>query len=107
MFATTIINFLLSSSNAGNEVALLIAFTRKTLMTVPDNDYPTVEKIELINDALQNVNIIALWASIFPVSISSRRCRIPYLFKYARWRYFSVILLSFEGLGSSSQIDSG
>ena len=71
MFVTTVINFILSSLNTGGQVALFIVFIRKALMIIPDINYPAADKPQLINNALRNVNIITLWASVFPVSTKS------------------------------------
>jgi len=67
MFVTTIVNFLLSSLNAGAQVAGIIVFIRTALIL--DIDYPLSEKRGLVNNALQNVNIVHNWAAILPVSI--------------------------------------
>ena len=66
MFVVTIINFLLSSLYTGTEVALFILLIRKTL--VLDLDYPLSEKPELVNDALQNLNLVHFWSKNLPVS---------------------------------------
>ena len=67
MFVTTVINFLLSSLNTGTHVAIFIVFIRKAL--VLDIDYPLSKKPELVNNALQNMNIVTLWSQTLPVSI--------------------------------------
>ena len=105
MFVATAINFLLSSLHAGGRVAAFIVLVRKGLITILGINYPPSDKSELINDALRIVNIIALWAANFPVSI---RLSLPDSVSiHAWWRYISAISLSFGGLGPSSQIDSG
>ena len=68
VFVTTVINFILSSLNTGTQVALFIVFIRKALIL--DIDIPLSEKPEIINSALQNLNIVANWAANFPVSIN-------------------------------------
>ena len=67
MFVTTVINFLLSSLNAGIQVVLFIVFIRKALIL--DLDFPFSEKSDLVDNALQNMDIIADWARFLPVSI--------------------------------------
>jgi len=67
MFVATVINFLLFSLDTGTRVAGFIVLVRKALIL--DIDYPLSEKRVLVNKALQSVNIIANWASAFPVSI--------------------------------------
>ena len=66
MFLATTINFLVSSLNTGNSIALFIVFIRKAL--VLNIDYPLPERQELVNNALRNVNLVAIWASSLPVS---------------------------------------
>jgi len=103
MFGVTVVNFLLSSLNTGNQVALFIVLTRQALIL--GIDYPLSEMPQLVSNALRNVNIVGLWAGNLPVSIKlSLSNPIPI---HAWWRYFSAISLSFGGLGPSSQIDSG
>ena len=53
MFVVTVINFLLSSLNAGGQVAIFIALTRKAL--VLDVGYPLLEKQRLVHKAVQNI----------------------------------------------------
>ena len=103
MFAATVINFLLSSLNAGTQVALFIVFIRKALIL--DIDYPLSEKPELVNQALQNMNIVADWATYLPVSIKLLLSD-PVSIR-VRWRCSSAISLSFGLVGPSSQTDSG
>ena len=105
MFAATVINFLLSSLNTGNIVALFIVFIQKGLKIIPNNDYPIADRAELLNSALRIVNIIGLWASIFPVSI--KLSLSDFISIHTWWRYGSAISSSFGGLGPSSQINSG
>jgi len=54
MFIATVINFILSSLNTGTQVAGFIGLIRNALIL--DIDYPLLEKPELINNALRNVN---------------------------------------------------
>jgi len=56
MFIATAINFLLSSLNTGNQVAIVIMFIGKA--RILNIDHPLSEKPELVKDALQNMNII-------------------------------------------------
>jgi len=103
MFAMTVINFLLSSLNAGNQVAGFVVFIRKALIL--DIDYPLSEKPRLVNNVLQKVNMVNIWAGTLPVSIKLSLSDPVSI--HARWRYCSAISLLFGGLGPSSQINSG
>ena len=103
MFMMTIINFLLSSLNTGTGVAAFVVFVRKALIL--DIEYPLSEKPELVNNALQNLNIIIYWTDNLPVS--SSLSLLVSVSIYARWRYYSAISLSFGGLGPSSNIGGG
>ena len=67
MFVTTAINFLLSSLSVGNQVAVSIVIIRKALIL--DIDYPLLEKAELVQNALRDLNIVISWARSLPVSI--------------------------------------
>ena len=67
MFVATVINFLLSSLDTGNQVAWYIMFVRKAL--VLDINYPLLEKPELVKNALRNMNMVTGWAGTLPVSI--------------------------------------
>jgi len=60
-FAATVISFLLSSLNIGVTAAGFIAYIRKSLMIFLTIDYPLSEKPELVNNALQNVNILSTY----------------------------------------------
>ena len=103
MFAMSIISFLLSSFNTGINVAEFSVFIRKTIIL--DNDYPLSEKSELAENALQNWDIAGTWARCLPVSSNlSLLDSVPI---HAWWRYYSVILSSFGGLGLSSKIGDG
>jgi len=66
MFVATVINFLLSSLNTGTHVVVFITSIRKALIL--DIDYPLLGKPQLVNTALQNLNIVDFWAGILPVS---------------------------------------
>jgi len=103
MFIATIMNFLLSSLNTVTEVALFIVFIHKAL--VLDIDYPLPEKRVLVNNVLHKLDIVYFWAAYLPVSIKLSLSDSVSI--HARWRCISAISLSFGGLGSSSQIDSG
>ena len=65
MFIATVINFLLSSLDTGNQVAWYIMFVRKAL--VLDINYPLLEKPELVTNALRNEIMVGFWAETFPV----------------------------------------
>jgi len=81
MFAATVINFLLSSLDIGDEVAGFIVLTRKALIL--DIDYPLLAKPELVNNALRNENIVNAWSENLPVSGNlSLAAGIPYLFMF-------------------------
>ena len=60
---TTVINFLLSGLDAGVQVARFIVFIRKALIL--DIDHPLSEKPEMVEHALQNMEIIASWHKNF------------------------------------------
>ena len=66
-FAVTVINFILCSLDIGTIVAPFIVAIRKALIL--DIDYPFSGMPDLINNALQDVNIVNSWASDVPVSI--------------------------------------
>ena len=62
MFVMTVINFLLFSLYIGAFVtAFITMFIRKALIL--DIDYPLTEKLELVNNALQNLEIVELWSA--------------------------------------------
>ena len=103
MFITTIINFLLSSVNAGTQVAIFIIAIRKFFIL--DIDHPLSERPELVNSMLQDAILVAFWAVTLPVSI--KPSLLDPVSIHARWRYCLAISLSSGGLGPSSQIDSG
>ena len=103
MFVATIINFLLCSLNVGNQIATIVVFIRDALIL--DVHYPFSKDRVLVNNALRKPNIVGLWASTLSVSI--KLSLLDPLSIHVRWRYYSVISLSFGGRGSSSQIDSG
>ena len=105
MFVATVINFLLSSLTTGNYVAGLIVYIRKSLMIILDIDYPLSEKLELVHNALRNLNLVSYWASTLPVS--AKLSLLDPVFIHVRWRSWSAISLSFGGLGPFSQIDGG
>ena len=65
MFIVTIITFLISSLNAGTQVAAFIVFIRPALIL----GYLLSEKRELVNIVLQNINIVTCWAESLSVSI--------------------------------------
>ena len=69
MFATTVVNFLLSILRTAGEVAGFVVSIRKAL--VIDIDYPLSEKPELVHGALRNMNLVGFWAGDLPVSIKS------------------------------------
>ena len=46
---------------------MLVVYIRKTLIL--NIDYPLSEKLELVNNALQNMYIVGDWAVYLPVSI--------------------------------------
>ena len=77
MFVATVIDFLLSSLNTGNQVAAFIVFIRKAL--IEDIHYPVSEMRALVNNALREINLITFWAESFPVSIGLL-LQILYLF---------------------------
>ena len=66
MFVATVVNFLLSSLNTGTHVAVFIMSIRKALIL--DIDYPLSEKPQLVNNALQTLNVVEFWSGILPVS---------------------------------------
>ena len=66
MFVATFINFLLSSWNTGTQVLGFFITIRKAL--VLDIDYLLSERPELVNDALQILNTVNVWAGNLPVS---------------------------------------
>jgi hypothetical protein len=78
VFIATIINFLLSSVNAGTQVVQFIVFIRKVLIL--DIDHPLSEKRELVDNALHNLDIVNFWAADLPVSVKLSLCRIPHPF---------------------------
>jgi len=55
MFVVTVINFLISSLNAGTQIAGFIVYIRTALIL--DIAYPLSEKRELVNNASQNLTI--------------------------------------------------
>ena len=62
----TVINFLLFSLYIGILLTAFIAmFIRKALIL--DINYPLSEKLELLNNALQNLEIVELWSANLPV----------------------------------------
>ena len=66
MFVMTVINFLLFSLYIGILLTAFIAmFIRKALIL--DINYPLSEKLELLNNALQNLEIVELWSANLPV----------------------------------------
>jgi len=67
MFVATAVNFLFFSLTIGNKITGFIIFVRKALIL--DIDYPLSEKRVLVNNAMRSVNIVADWATVFPVSI--------------------------------------
>jgi len=103
MFAMTVINFLLSSWNTGNWIVGFIVPTQKAFML--NIDYPLSEKRESVNNALRNLTIVTLWSGNLPVS--SNLSPLDSMLIHTWWRYYSVISLSFGGLGSFSKIDNG
>ena len=103
MFVATVINFILSSLNTGSQIAEFIVSIRKALIL--DINYPLSEELELLNNALRNPNVVALWAANFPVSIELSLSDSVSI--NARCRYCSPISLSSGGLGPSSHINSG
>ena len=68
MFVATVVNFLLSSLNTGSRVAIFIMSIRKALTL--DIGYLLSEKSELVKIALRNVNIVSIWTTSLPVSIT-------------------------------------
>ena len=80
IFVATVINFILSSVNTGIQVARLVVAIR--LAPIPDISHPLLEKPELkVSGVFQNMDIVAYWTKLFPVSIWASCCRwITYLF---------------------------
>ena len=67
MFAVTVINFTISSLGIGTQVAIAIVSIRKALILNIDflQDYPFSE---MPDKALQNMDIVGIWAEDLPVS---------------------------------------
>jgi len=103
MFIVTIINFLLFSLNTGIELGRFVVFIRMALTL--DIDYPLPEKRVSVNNVLHKLAIVSTWTGYLPVSIKLSLSDPVSI--HDRWRCISAISLSFGGLGSSSQIDSG
>ena len=103
MFIVTIINFLIFSWSTGIELGRLVVFIRKALIL--DIDYPLPEKRVSVNNVLHKLDIVLAWAVNLPVSIKLSLSDPVSI--HDRWRCLSAISLSFGGLGSSSQINSG
>ena len=99
----TIINFLLSSLSIGTQVVALTTRIRRALIL--DIENPPPENPQLVNNIFQNLTIAYLWSLNLPVS-SNLLLLDPVSF-HPRCRYYSVISLSFGGLGPSSKVDSG
>ena len=89
MFVATVINFLLSSLNTGNQVAAFIVFIRKALNITLKTDYPLPEKPDLVNDVLRSVNVVTFWAANLPVSV--KLSQPDPVSNRVRWRYCSAI----------------
>ena len=100
VFATTVINFIFSSLNAGAKVAGFVVFIRQALIL--DIDYPLSEMPELVDNGLQTMNIITVWVANLPVSIKLSISDPSSI--HPRWRYCSAIFLSF---GTSSRTVRG
>ena len=71
MFVATVINFLLSSLNTGDQLAQFIMFIRKALILS--------ENPGLVDGGLLGKDVINMWAEYLPVSsmICSCRIRVP------------------------------
>ena len=88
MFLMTVVNFLLFGLYIGIEVAALSALLiRKTLIL--NIDYPLLEKGELFNNALENLEIINSWSGNLPVR--SNLSLLDSVSTHVQWRYYSVI----------------
>ena len=103
IFVVTVINCLLFSLNTGTQVAVFIALIQKTLIIL-DTDYPLRERQDVVNSALRNLKIVNYWSESLPVS--NNLSLLDSVSIHALWRYYSVISLSFGGLGPSSKINS-
>ena len=103
MFTVNVINFLLFSLYTGIYIVEFILLIRKAVIL--DMDYPLSEKLQLVNNALWQMDVVSVWASVLPVSI--KLSPPDPISIHARWRYCLAISLSFGGLGPSSQSDSG
>ena len=101
MFVVTVINFLLFNLTIGIQIAMFTVLTREALIL--DIEYPLSEKQELLE--LPNLITVQLWSANLPVN--NNLLLLKFTSIHARWRYYSPISLSFGGLGSSSEIDSG
>ena len=105
MFVATFINFLLASLNTASEIATFTVVIRNAI--VLDIGYPLSEKQDSVNSVLSHFNIIYVWACADNLLVSIKLWPSDPVSIHALWRYFSAISLSFGGLGSSSQINSG
>ena len=78
MFVATVMNFLLSSLNAGSVIAAFVFFIRRAL--VLNIDYPLSGKPQLVSNTPQTkiTTIISLWTQNIPVN-EICRCQIPCL----------------------------
>ena len=103
MFIMAIVNFLLYSLNVGIQVACFIVFIR-TALTL-DIDYPLSGRSELIDNALENLDVIRSWASFLPVSVNL--LLLDPVSIHIRRRWCSVISSSFGELGPFSEINGG
>jgi hypothetical protein len=89
MFLATVINFILSSLSTGSDIAGFVVFIRKAIIL--DIDYPFSDKPQLVDQALQNLNLLTVWTTNFPVSIELSLSDL--VSTRTRWRYYSVISL--------------
>jgi hypothetical protein len=103
IFVATVLNFLLFRMVTGIEAAEVSVFIRMALIV--DIDYRLSEKGELIDSALQNMNIAIFWTGSIPVNVKLSLSDPVSI--HTRRRCCSAISLSFGELGPSFQIDSG